>query len=436
MNAFRNFFFREIQANGFGLLRVLWGGLVFFWMLSVIRFVPFFYSESGFLPTPLGEITFRSAYRFSLLDGMESTGVWILYFLLLTSALSACVGKWPRISTILTTVLLLSFHERNLFPLGGGDKVLGLLGFLLCITPEIRAFSVERIPKQWNSWWKEHKLLPPLTMPIWPYRLLLWQVIVIYIFSGWEKMTGTMWTNGTAVAAVFHHPHFFRWGKDMADALSHPVFSATISYATLMFLLAWALLLIPRSLTSRLPQWVQPGTLKRTLILSGVMFHIGIFILLDVGAFSTAMLAAYCGLLLEEDMNAIRTSLNITSSGKFSVLFDGKCGFCQRSVFVLKMLDFLHRLSLVDFHNVEARKAVAPELTFEELDKAMHIYLPGGRVEKGFDAFRIIAWHLPALWIAVPFLYIPGIPPIGRRIYAEIAKRRKSCTGDSCTFRP
>lgn len=435
MNSFRNFFFRDVQAAGFGLMRVAWGALVFFWMLSVIRSVPFLYSESGFLPTSLGEITYRTAYRFSLLDGMESTGVWVLYFTLLASALCASIGKWPRISVILTTVLLLSFHERNLFPLGGGDKVLGLLGFLLCICPEIRAFSVERIPKQWNSWWKEHKLLPPLTMPIWPYRLLLWQVMVIYVFSGWEKMTGTMWVNGTAIAAVFHHPHFFRWGKNVADLLSHPVLSSSISYATLLFLLAWVLLLMPRPLISRLPAWVRPGTLKRTLLLTGTIFHIGIFALLDVGAFSTAMLAAYLGLLLEEDLDAIRTVLNAKSKGKFSVLFDGHCGFCQRSVFVLKMMDFLRRLSLVDFHNIEARKAVSPELTFQELDKAMHIYLPNGKVEKGFDAFRIIAWHLPALWIAVPFLYIPGIPPLGRRMYAEIAKRRKSCTGDSCTFR-
>lgn len=435
MNTFRLFFFQSIQANGFGLMRVCWGGLVFFWMLSVIGYVPFFYSETGFLPMDLAEITFRDSYRFSLLDGLGSTGVWTLYLLLLASSLSACVGKWPRVSVIFTTVLLFSFHERNLFPLGGGDKVLASLGFLLSICPELSAFSVERIPKQWNSWWNNHKLLPPLNMPVWPYRLLLWQVIVIYLFSGWEKMTGAMWTNGTAIAAVFHHTHFFRWGKDIADLLSYPAFSAAISYATLAFLLAWALLLIPRKLSAKLPQVLQAGSLKRSLLLIGALFHIGILVLMEVGAFPMAMLAAYCGLLLTEDFDAIRTSLNKKKRGTYSILFDGECGFCQRSVFVLKMMDFLQRLTLVDFHNIKARTAIDPKLTFQELDKAMHIYLPNGRVEKGFDAFRIIAWHLPALWLAVPFLYIPGVPPIGRRVYKEIAKRRKSCTGDSCTFR-
>jgi hypothetical protein len=62
----------------------------------------------------------------------------------------------------------------------------------------------------------------------------------------------------------------------------------------------------------------------------------------------------------------------------------------------------------------------------------MHIKLPDGTYRTGFDAFRTLCWHLPPLWPLAPFLYIPGIPLLGRRIYARIAENRKKCTHEAC----
>ena len=52
----------------------------------------------------------------------------------------------------------------------------------------------------------------------------------------------------------------------------------------------------------------------------------------------------------------------------------------------------------------------------------------------GFDAFHQLAWHLPVLLPIAPLLSIPGIPLIGRRIYAAIAERRKKCDHESCSW--
>jgi hypothetical protein len=75
---------------------------------------------------------------------------------------------------------------------------------------------------------------------------------------------------------------------------------------------------------------------------------------------------------------------------------------------------------------------IAPDLSLEDLDKSMHIVLPGGSVERGFDAFRALAWHLPALWALAPLLYLPGVLPLGRAAYARIAERRRRCTHAEC----
>ena len=86
----------------------------------------------------------------------------------------------------------------------------------------------------------------------------------------------------------------------------------------------------------------------------------------------------------------------------------------------------------VDFRDAAAHRAIAPDISFEALDRAMHIKLPGGKTYKGFYAFRQLTHHLPVLWIFASFLYIPGIPTIGRKVYAHIAARRKKCTHEDC----
>ena len=117
---------------------------------------------------------------------------------------------------------------------------------------------------------------------------------------------------------------------------------------------------------------------------------------------------------------------------RISVLYDGACGFCRRSVRVLFALDWLHQLRPVDFRAEQERNRWAPEIPFEDLDRALHVKFPNGKTLHGFRAFRALAWHLPLLWLIAPFLYLPGARPIGDVIYARIAERRKKCTHESC----
>ncbi|MDO8648797.1 MAG: DUF393 domain-containing protein [Candidatus Peregrinibacteria bacterium] len=122
----------------------------------------------------------------------------------------------------------------------------------------------------------------------------------------------------------------------------------------------------------------------------------------------------------------------LSSPKSVAVLYDGHCGLCTRSIRVLRSLDWLKHLHLVNFHDDVERRNFAPDLSFEELDRSLHARFRTGKTRTGFDAFRAIAWHLPLLWPVAPFLYLPGIAPIGRRIYARIAERRKTCTHDNC----
>ena len=75
-----------------------------------------------------------------------------------------------------------------------------------------------------------------------------------------------------------------------------------------------------------------------------------------------------------------------------------------------------------------------PDIPLEQLRHSMHVIGPDRRAYRGFFAFRALAGRLPALWPLVPILYLPGVPFIGTRIYAGVARNRApgGCRMDTC----
>ena len=170
--------------------------------------------------------------------------------------------------------------------------MLRIIGFLLVIAPCLDAFSLR------------HRL-KSLKMSIWPYRLLLWQLVVLYVISAISKSMEEAWSSGDAMGRIFHHPHFMRFSREAADFLS--VFSPLLSYWTLFAEGIWILLLIPRFVWRKLHLEAARVPVKLFILLNGIALHIGILIFMEVNVFSIIMMVAYCGLLLEEDFRFLHT---------------------------------------------------------------------------------------------------------------------------------
>jgi predicted DCC family thiol-disulfide oxidoreductase YuxK len=114
-----------------------------------------------------------------------------------------------------------------------------------------------------------------------------------------------------------------------------------------------------------------------------------------------------------------------TTAPKAVVLYDGQCPLCQRSVKILKRLDWFKRLDCRDARDAGNWPETAVPFDMQRLMEEMHVVTPDRkRVYHGFGAFRYMARSLPLVWPVLPLLYVPGVPRVGQWVYLKVAKNR------------
>lgn len=123
---------------------------------------------------------------------------------------------------------------------------------------------------------------------------------------------------------------------------------------------------------------------------------------------------------------------------KAIVLFDGDCAFCTKGVQILAKLDWLHRLAFQSLRQPEAWPETGPNVTlnYGAMTEEMHL-LSADRnsVYAGFSAFRRMSWMLPLTIPIAPFLYLPGVLPLGNIAYRWVARNRFNlvpCLNGAC----
>jgi predicted DCC family thiol-disulfide oxidoreductase YuxK len=116
------------------------------------------------------------------------------------------------------------------------------------------------------------------------------------------------------------------------------------------------------------------------------------------------------------------------------VIYDGRCGFCIRSLRICKALDLRHVLRFQDANRRAQTVAQFPEVAHADLDNAMFTVTGDRRVHRGFFAFRQIALAAPLMWPVLPLLYFPGSGWIGPKVYAWVARNRGrfGCESEVC----
>jgi uncharacterized membrane protein YphA (DoxX/SURF4 family) len=120
--------------------------------------------------------------------------------------------------------------------------------------------------------------------PMWPLRLIRVQVALIYFTSGFFKLFGAAWRDGSAVHYTTAQNVFGRVLHVYPLPASLDWTLTVLTYTTLVWELIFFLLLL-----NRFTRKVALGT--------GVAIHLGIWVTMEVGPFSWMMLAAYVAFL-------------------------------------------------------------------------------------------------------------------------------------------
>ncbi len=115
------------------------------------------------------------------------------------------------------------------------------------------------------------------------------------------------------------------------------------------------------------------------------------------------------------------------------LLYDGNCAFCRAWVGRIRRWDRRSRLA---FLPASERFSVPdlPTLSDDDVDAAMHLVLPDGRVLSGGRAVPELLRLLPGGGVPRLLFHVPGIPWLAGAGYDWVARRRHrfGCGDGAC----
>jgi hypothetical protein len=193
--------------------------------------------------------------------------LWIAFSVLLL------VGCCTRLAAIVSWVLSVSFASANPYLDNAGDTIRLILLFYLMLTPCAAAWSVDA----WRRAGPRYVDVHP-----WAIRILLVQMMFIYVMNGLYKLFGDSWLEGNSLHYVL--------GDAILTRVSQRQFPLPIELTRMMTwsVLAWEL---------SFPLLMLWKWTRRPALVFGVLFHFGIFASLELATFVPYALCMYLPLL-------------------------------------------------------------------------------------------------------------------------------------------
>jgi uncharacterized membrane protein YphA (DoxX/SURF4 family) len=271
------FWFKSIDARQYAVLRMAFGGLSAIYFIQLLPYIKVQFSGSGWLGN-IHQIAEQNGGSWSLLfvsAGEHATT--LAYTVVIVGILSAfllMVGWQSRIVAGITWLVWVSLWNRNPLLLDGDDAVLKLMCFYLMLSPCGNSWSVDA--------YLHNK---PQQVVVWPLRLVQFQIALIYFVSGWVKFHSPEWQDGTILQYVLIHPHYSRW--DTWTIIGQPVVKGLLPWLA-WFIRGWELLF---------PLLLLNARTRRVSLVVGVMFHLGLLLVMNLRWFAIIMLSLYPALI-------------------------------------------------------------------------------------------------------------------------------------------
>jgi predicted DCC family thiol-disulfide oxidoreductase YuxK len=334
---------------------------------------------------------------------------WIAFHGLFLVCCAAFMIGW-RTSWVKWIVLIgqISYDRRNPALTYGADWILASLLLILCLAPIGRAMSLDRVravrAAKRNNF---NATLPQYRSP-WTgacIRLIQIQMAVLFFYSAVTKLARYEWLNGSAVWVVFTLDEYYSPAILNALASQYWLVEAG-TYGTVLIELAFTFLI-----------W-QKAT-RPYLLADALLLHALFAVLLGLYYFSFVMMMGHMSFVRPEWLTRLGSAWK-RKMGGMEMIYDGRCGFCVRSMIWFLAFDGLGQVKTRDF-----RTNPSLAVSDAQLEKALYLILPDGRALPGFEAYRYVVLRVPGLWWLVPFFYMPVFSRlIGTPVYNLVSSNR------------
>lgn len=391
----------ELARMGIGAALLLHYGLATPYLFT-------FWGDAGWMPRDL-VLEGRDFWTQSVFFYFSAPWQWIAFHVLFLLCCTAFMLGW-RTAWVKWIVLVgqISYEIRNPMLFYGVDKILACLLIILCFAPIGRAMSLDRVRAVRAA--KRGRLkarLPPYTSS-WAgacTRLMQIQMAALFFYSGIEKLRGDEWWYGHAIWFLFTTNEYY--DRFLLDLLARQYWLVNVAtYSTILIELAFPFLIWQRRT-------------RPYLLAAAIFLHLQFVFLMALYYFSVVMIMGHMSFVRPEWLARLGEAWK-RKMGKMEMIYDGKCGFCVRSMAWLLAFDGLGQIKIRDF-----RAHPSLVVSAARLEKALYLVLPDGRALPGFEAYRYVVPRVPGLWWLIPFFYVPVLSRLfGHPIYSWIAANR------------
>ena len=231
------------------------------------------------------------------------------------------------------------------------------------------------------------------------------QMAVLFFYSAISKLRGDDWWSGDAVWFVFTTDEYYN--RFLLNVLaSHYWLVNVATYGTILIEIAFPFLIWQRRT-------------RPYLLAAAIFLHPQFALLMGLFYFSFVMIMGHMSFVRPEWLTRLGVAWK-RRMGDMEMIYDGRCGFCVRSMAWFLAFDGLGQIKTRDF-----RTNPSPVVSDAQMEKALYLVLPDGRALPGFEAYRYVVLRVPGLWWQVPFFYVPVLSRLfGHPIYNWIAANR------------
>ncbi|MEZ6140072.1 MAG: HTTM domain-containing protein [Zavarzinella sp.] len=277
-----------IAAERVAALRICVGLLLLVDLFgSYAQSLTFFFGDGGIGDRRIfDELFSNSTLNWSVLRCLPGTwGPHALFALQVGAAICLILGVYPRVAAVMAWVVAVSFLQSNPFVHNGGDRLKIALLFMLIFLPTNCCWALKRPFAAKDPMQQYH-------VPAWPVGLLLFQLVVVYFFTGVYKILGATWRDGSVMHYIVNDAQWAHFSPNYLPINSFGL--KLLAWGTVFWELSFPIAILFRK--------------TRTItFLIGAFFHIASFIHLEVGMFALYALAYYLVLLPWEKFHKIRS---------------------------------------------------------------------------------------------------------------------------------